>query len=293
MAFLIWRERVTREEMIAAIQECATKLGHVPSFPEVQFATKITTRMMRMNFGNYSRTLEACGLEREGAGFRVSMRTLFVDWAGIVRKLGKIPTIMEYTLHSKFSVQPFMGRFKGWMRVPEAMHLYARREGLAEEWKDVMDIIATYLEMEPERTSIYRSTSLPGGEAGSLSRRTTTVFTDRPVCGPPLRLAPLTCAPTNELGVVFLFGAMALQLGFSVTQLQAAFPDCEALREVERDKWQRVRIEFEYESRNFLLHAHPLTGCDLIVCWSHNWVDCPLEVLELRSVVGREKLTAD
>ena len=178
------------------------------------------------------------------------------------------------------------------MRVPEAMHLYCRREGLTEEWNDVMDIVTTYLEMEPERTSIYRSTT-KSGEAGSLNRRATTIFTDRPVCGPPLRLAPLTCAPTNEMGVVFLFGAMALQLGFSVTQLQAAFPDCEALREVERDKWQRVRIEFEYESRNFLFHGHSLTECDLIVCWSHNWVDCPLEVLELKSVMRREKLTAD
>jgi hypothetical protein len=291
VAFLL-EQSVTKEEIIAAVQECARKLGHIPSFPELQFATKVTNRMMRMHFGNYSRTLEACGLAREGAGFRVSMRTLFVDWAELVRKLGKIPTIMEYTLHSKFSVQPFIGRFKGWMRVPEAMHLYCRREGLAEEYKDVMDIIATYLEMEPERTNIYRSTSRTGAEAGSLSRRATTVFSDRPVCGPPLHLTPLTCAPTNEMGVVFLFGAMALQLGFSVTQLQAAFPDCEALREVEHDKWQRIRIEFEYESRNFVLHGHPMTDCDLIVCWNHNWEECPLEVLELKSFVKRQSLAA-
>jgi hypothetical protein len=283
---------MTREGVIAAIHECAAKLGHVPSFPELQFATKVTTRTMKTHFGNYSKTLEACGLEREGAGFRVSMQTLFVDWAELVRKLGKVPTIMEYSLNSKFSVGPLMGRFKGWMRVPEAMHLYCRRERLAEQYKDVMDIVDTYLELKPERNCIYRSTSRTD-ETGGLSRRAATIFADRPVCGPPLRLSPLTCAPTNEMGVVFLFGAMALQLGFSVTQLQAAFPDCEALREVERDKWQRVRIEFEYESRNFVLHGHPLTECDLIVCWSHNWLDCPLEVLELRSVIGREKLTAD
>lgn len=278
---------MTREEIIAAVQECARKLGHVPSFPELQFTSKVTTRMMKTHFGNYSKTLEACGLERGGAGFRVSMPTLFVDWAELVRKLGKVPTIMEYSLNSKFSVQPLMGRFKGWMRVPEAMHLYCRREGLTEEYKDVMNIVDTYLELQPERNCIYRSTSRTD-EAGGLSRRTTTIFADRPVCGPPLHLAPLTCAPTNEMGVVFLFGSMALQLGFSVTQLQAAFPDCEALREVELGKWQRVRIEFEYESRNFLLHGHSLTECDLIICWSHNWEDCPLEVLELKSVVRRQ-----
>src|SRR6185312_9576094 len=61
----------------------------------------------------------------------------------------------------------------------------------------------------------------------------------------------------------------------------------EALRRVDREHWQRVRIEFEYESRNFLDHMHDAADCDLIVCWKHNWPDCPLEVLELKSLVGR------
>jgi len=30
---------------------------------------------------------------------------------------------------------------------------------------------------------------------------------------------------------------------------------------------------------------HPLDGCDGIVCWIHNWSECPLEVIELRKVV--------
>jgi len=42
---------------------------------------------------------------------------------------------------------------------------------------------------------------------------------------------PLTYAPTNEAGVIFLFGAMARELGFAVTLVQAEFPDCEAMRE--------------------------------------------------------------
>ncbi len=27
-------------------------------------------------------------------------------------------------------------------------------------------------------------------------------------------------------------------------------------------------------------------SCDVIVCWEHNWVDCPLEVVELRGKIG-------
>jgi hypothetical protein len=83
------------------------------------------------------------------------------------------------------------------------------------------------------------------------------------------------------MAVVFLFGAVARQMGFVVTRLQPSFPDCEALRRVDRDRWQLKRIEFEYESRNFILHEHDIQGCDIIVCWKHNWPECPLEVVEL------------
>ena len=49
--------------------------------------------------------------------------------------------------------------------------------------------------------------------------------------------------------------------------------------------WQLVHIEFEFESKNFLLHMHEARGCDLIVCWKHNWAECPLEVIELSSAM--------
>ena len=56
---------------------------------------------------------------------------------------------------------------------------------------------------------------------------------------------------------------------------------------MEEGRLQKIRIEFEYESRNFLRHLHNANGCDLIVCWKHNWPECPLEVLELREAVKR------
>ena len=59
------------------------------------------------------------------------------------------------------------------------------------------------------------------------------------------------------------------------------------MREIAPGRWQRVRIEFEYLNRNFLAHMHPLSGCELIVCWEHNWPDCPLEVIELKKVLAR------
>ena len=95
----------------------------------------------------------------------------------------------------------------------------------------------------------------------------------------------LTHAPVNEAGVVLLFGMIAGEIGYAVDTIQAGFPDCEGKRRVSASRWERVRIEFEYKSRNFLKHAHDPKGCDLIVCWEHDWPECPLEVIELKAVV--------
>ena len=95
--------------------------------------------------------------------------------------------------------------------------------------------------------------------------------------------------PVNENGVIFLFGIVARELGYSVEAVQQGFPDCEAKRIIGVGKWQRARIEFEYESRNFRDHGHPVDGCDVIVCWRHNWPECPerIEVLELSEIIKR------
>ena len=93
--------------------------------------------------------------------------------------------------------------------------------------------------------------------------------------------------PVNEEGVVFLFGMVAKELGYMIEAVQRGFPDCEAKRQIAAGRWQRARIEFEFESRNFRDHGHPASGCDVIVCWRHNWAECPeqLEVLELSNAV--------
>jgi hypothetical protein len=72
-----------------------------------------------------------------------------------------------------------------------------------------------------------------------------------------------------------------------VEAVQTGFPDCEARRQIAPGRWQRVRIEFEFESRKFRDHGHLANGCDVIVCWRHNWDVCPehIEVVELSSVI--------
>lgn len=111
----------------------------------------------------------------------------------------------------------------------------------------------------------------------------------RAVLGEPFDRSPMTNAPVNELGVVLLFGMVAAEMGFQVEALWGRFPDCEAKRRVAKGKWQRSRIEFEYESKNFALHGHDPKGCDVIVCWRHNWKAAPenLEIIALEEILRR------
>lgn len=75
-----------------------------------------------------------------------------------------------------------------------------------------------------------------------------------------------------------------------VEAIQSGYPDCAAKRCVDTklNRWKRVRIEFESCSSNFRAHGHDPAGCDLIVCWEHDWPECPLEVISLRSVIHQE-----
>lgn len=107
------------------------------------------------------------------------------------------------------------------------------------------------------------------------------------VYGPILNFRGLQHAPINEQGVVFLFGMVALELGFIVESVATGYPDCEAKRRIDRlgEKWERVHIEFEYQSRNFRDHGHDPAKCDVIICWEDNWPECPIEILELKSAI--------
>lgn len=105
--------------------------------------------------------------------------------------------------------------------------------------------------------------------------------------GRPLNFRGIIYEPQSEQAVVHLFGAVSEEMGYRVEKIQHAFPDCIALRRVPggRGAWERVRVEFELRSSQFRLHKHNPAGCDVIVCWEHDWQASPLEVLELRLVV--------
>jgi hypothetical protein len=265
---------MTEQEIKEAILKCTRELGRAPSRAELNRRTGVPRRQIRLHFGSYANALRACNLERSTAR-KLDTRELFLDWASAVRALKKLPTMTEYEDQGRYSERPFLVRFRTWAEVPGAMKLYAEESGLADEWRDVLEIVE---EAKKQRKK--------GPQWSALTMRTDNqglILADRPTYGPLLSPCPLICGPTNENGVLILFGALAERLGFAVLHVQNAYPDGEAFRLVAKGRWQRVRIEFEYESRNFLLHQHDPSKCDLIVCWENNWPECPLEVIELKT----------
>lgn len=100
------------------------------------------------------------------------------------------------------------------------------------------------------------------------------------VFGPKIGAKAMPFGPTNELGVVALFAILAEQLGFSIELVRVRFPDCLAKRKV-GSKWEHCEIEFEFRSSDFDRHSHNPQECDLIVCWEHDWENCPIPVLAL------------
>jgi len=265
---------LTKEELTAAILASAAKLGKTPTRSELLKEAGVTPRSVRNHFGTYQRAMESCGLEINGPGKKLTMESLFQDWTGIVRTLKKVPSVTEYEQLSRYSVRPMLRMFRMWLNVPDGIRMYIEEQGLADEYKDILDAIE------------YKATHEGGVPKMSAPPSAPPILKDRPMYGPLLQGCPLVFAPTNEASVLYLFGTMSERLGFLMLLVQAGFLDCEAMRVVGENRLQRLKIEIEYQSRNFLKHMHDLKGCDMIVCWEHNWPECPLEVLELKTLVS-------
>jgi hypothetical protein len=383
----------TREEIIAAIRKLGEGLGRAPSQAEFRKVAKISWHQVYKHFRGMRAAVRAAGFEPGPRGGPLDENALVLDWARVVRELGRLPSRAEYVERGKHHSGTLHARL-GWSQMAHRFVLLAREFHLEQEWKDVVEVVCgkfpllrrsiqqSALSIQPKEftakiakgedvaadlrkwpqtrqeqvshestrtnasqinakhinvdqiyanpikvnpgmrlgrivaaalavqillavarsaqpaalsvpTKAFTAEHAEGAEArdGEIEKTAAgerrTRASELLVYGAPLELAAMAHAPTNEAGVIFLFGALAAGLGFRVERLQTAFPDCEAKREIVPGKWERVRVEFEFESRNFKEHRHDPDGCDVIVCWRHNWADCPerIEVVEFSRVV--------
>lgn len=102
--------------------------------------------------------------------------------------------------------------------------------------------------------------------------------------GEPINFRGMVYAPVNEQGVVFLFGKIHDEIGIKVEAVRTAFPDV-IIRRFNGRAWVSERAEFEFRSSDFIQHGHDPDKADIIICWTHDWPDCPLEVIELKAII--------
>jgi hypothetical protein len=274
----------TPQDVIDAIRAAAQTLGRPPSRSAFLAHSGMTERQVQNHFNSWNEAVKAAGLEPNTKNARIDDSALLEDWGQVVRDLREIPTFVRYRREGNYSSEVFQTRFGAWSKMPEIFREFAANNP---EWADVVAL----LPMPTTTRSLANPVGTPDDhglpELPTVVRARHSKLTDRPTYGNPIDFRGLRHEPVNEQGVVFLFGMVAKELGYMVEAVQGAYPDCEAKRQIGPNNWQRVRIEFEFESRNFRDHGHPCEGCDVIVCWRHNWLDCPpsLEVVELASII--------
>ncbi|MBC7816766.1 MAG: hypothetical protein IAG10_07755, partial [Planctomycetaceae bacterium] len=268
-----------RMAMITAAKNIAAQSDGVTSAREFAQRSGFSRDLIYRVFeGGWSELREAAGIAPHPSDPRpYTDEQLLKAYHEVVSKLRKIPTINQFNREAQISWSAVNSRFRGQRGIVSRY-----REWLIafEPQSDLIELIpVSGVEVGDSDPSLQSdpSASLPK-EWGK---------TNRTVYGEPISFRGLRHAPVNEQGVVYLFGMVSYELGFLVEAVHIAFPDCEAKRCINRKekRWERVRIEFEFQSRNFLAHGHDPKGCDLIVCWEHNWRDCPIEVVELRQVL--------
>jgi len=110
----------------------------------------------------------------------------------------------------------------------------------------------------------------------------------RSIVGEPINFEGLIYGPLNENGVIFLFSKIHDKLGINIEAIQASFPDAKGRRKTAKG-WVDIWIEFEFKSSHFKAHQHDPRECDVIICWEHDWQNCPIEVIELKSTLNRLK----
>jgi len=204
---------------------------------------------IRRRFGSWSRFLQEAGL-RVGTHRDIPNEALLSELDRLFRLLGKNVSSIDMNSMGKYSSSVYIKRWGSWSAA----------------WACYQD-----------NPQLIRDTS----EAASPP-----IFANAGRFGDIVNIPGLLHAPVNELGVVYLFALASKRLGFVLEAIQASFPDAVAKRKLPgQNTYEQVRIEFEFKSSSFRSHGHDPKGCDLIVCWEHDWKESPVPVLELRRMI--------
>lgn len=299
----------SREAVLAAVRLAVEAAGGKRvTLPQFLAGSGMNRGDVFRYFARWEEALKEAGAEVEPHNDPIDPARLLADWGTVARALQRTPTRADYRVRGKFNAATMERRFGGWRKVREAFRAFAKEQV---EWADVETLLGEggreTRDRNPNMTPatggrrwMTRGRCEANGANGAdgthergwtPKRNRVKRLADRPTYGEPLDFEAMRHEPVNESGVVLLFGMVAMRMGFLIEAMRTNFPDCEAKLRLSPGEWQRVRIEFEFESRNFRDHGHDPKGCDLIVCWAHNWPECPVEVIALRDFVPQREMT--
>ncbi len=273
-----------KQHILNSITAIARGLGRAPSQSEFVSLAGISEYFVTQSFPSWNDAVRSAGLHANTMNVKLEDSELLKDWGEIVRANRAIPARRAYRREGKYDPRTLERRFGPWSSLPNAFRNFAESKP---EWADVLALLPVPLPPVPLRKD-ERGRPNEDSPSSILPNKAQHVpLKNRSTYGNPINFRGLRHEPVNEQGVVLLFGMLAKELGYMIEAVQTGFPDCEAKRQIGPERWQLVRIEFEFESRNFRDHGHPSTGCDIIVCWRHNWDECPghIEIVELSNVI--------
>jgi hypothetical protein len=262
--------------MVKCLRQIANELG-TPSVSRAEFLRRsgIKDRQLQRLFGRYNQLVEAAGLVpmkfRGDGDARYSPQRTIAEIARVLRLPNSELSSTFFERCSWMSLRVCVRRFGSWLNALKATAETLDPQRDARLLARIRAHTGRYAETSEADESPATEDEVPGHH--------TTLYGDL------IYFRGLEHAPVNEHGVIFLFGMICRELGYVVQMLKPGFPDCEAKRQIRPGVWQRVQIEFEFQSRSFFRHGHDAQQCDVIVCWENNWPDCPIEVQELKSLL--------
>jgi len=275
-------KRKSQTEVIEAIRSVAKSIGG-DGLSQSKFIknSDITIRDILRYFPKWSDACREAGVKHDSSRDRVSGDDILADWGLVTRNLRTLPSVTEYAIRGRYGRNAFK-RFGSWIDVPGSFREHFGDSG---SWEDVLELVERHSQKQKPRQTVLNQQ--PNRQR--KDQRWHEKLASRQIYGDPIDFRGLRYETVNEQGVVFLFGMVARELGYLVEAVQSGFPDCEAKRKISKGQWQPVKIEFEFESRNFVEHGHNPESCDVVVCWIDNWAERPpdIEVLVLSEAIKR------
>lgn len=268
--------RLSEDECVREMRRVAEILGTTSlSHDEFNAHARFTDYRVTRACGTWAAALEKAGLgSSPNYNAPTSIANLAILFLEVTTSLNRLPTLVQLVRRSRHAADTFSRNRGGYNSFKRQAIEYLFSAGGRIRPRNVRAIL------EEELSRLQAHVSATTGQEANPKQH---------YQGRTLNFRAFMYAPTSEHDVEGMFCAIAHDLGFEIIGNRSEFPDCEARRKVkaDRERWEKCLIEYEFSSRDYKKHKHPIVGCDLIVCWQHNWDDCPIEVLVLENAIKK------